>query len=69
MTSQGPERITKEIPHLEAYLLHNLDRNGILRLGSWIEAGDILVEKLTPQTTNELSYAPKDRLLRAILGI
>nr|UEE83972.1 RNA polymerase beta subunit [Paris guizhouensis]UEE84058.1 RNA polymerase beta subunit [Paris axialis]UEE84996.1 RNA polymerase beta subunit [Paris vaniotii]UEE85254.1 RNA polymerase beta subunit [Paris variabilis]UEE85856.1 RNA polymerase beta subunit [Paris lihengiana]WRK69017.1 RNA polymerase beta subunit [Paris sp. SP-2023a] len=69
MTSQGPERITKEIPHLEAHLLRNLDRNGIVMLGSWIEAGDILVGKLTPQTANESSYAPEDRLLRAILGI
>nr|YP_009736442.1 DNA-directed RNA polymerase beta subunit [Paris dulongensis]QHV38565.1 DNA-directed RNA polymerase beta subunit [Paris dulongensis]UEE84746.1 RNA polymerase beta subunit [Paris dulongensis] len=67
MTSQGPERITKEIPHLEAHLLRNLDRNGIVMLGSWIEAGDILVGKLTPQTANESS--PEDRLLRAILGI
>nr|QHV41313.1 DNA-directed RNA polymerase beta subunit [Paris mairei]QYF09766.1 RNA polymerase beta subunit [Paris mairei] len=69
VTSQGPERITKEIPHLEAHLLRNLDRNGIVMLGSWIEAGDILVGKLTPQTANESSYAPEDRLLRAILGI
>nr|UEE84488.1 RNA polymerase beta subunit [Paris dulongensis]UEE87232.1 RNA polymerase beta subunit [Paris dulongensis]UEE87490.1 RNA polymerase beta subunit [Paris dulongensis] len=67
MTSQGPERITKEIPHLEAHLLRNLDRNGIVMLGSWIEEGDILVGKLTPQTANESS--PEDRLLRAILGI
>nr|QJS34844.1 DNA-directed RNA polymerase beta subunit [Erythronium japonicum] len=69
VTSQGPEIITKEIPHLEANLLRNLDRNGVVRLGSWIEAGDILVGKLTPQTANESSYAPEDRLLRAILGI
>ncbi|THU43305.1 hypothetical protein C4D60_Mb00t08650 [Musa balbisiana] len=69
VTSQGPERITKEIPHLEAHLLRNLDRNGVVMLGSWVETGDILVGKLTPQTANESSYAPEDRLLRAILGI
>nr|QXO04451.1 RNA polymerase beta subunit [Herpysma longicaulis] len=69
VTSQGPERITKEIPHLEAHLLRHLDRNGIVILGSWIETGDILVGKLTPQAANELSYVPEDRLLRAILGI
>nr|YP_010477533.1 RNA polymerase beta subunit [Polystachya adansoniae]UVI17909.1 RNA polymerase beta subunit [Polystachya adansoniae] len=69
VTSQGFERITKEIPHLEARLLQNLDRNGIVMLGSWIETGDILVGKLTPQTASESSYAPEDRLLRAILGI
>nr|AYP34857.1 RNA polymerase beta subunit [Siphonochilus kirkii] len=69
MTSQGPERITREIPHLESHLLRNLDRNGVVMLGSWVETGDILVGKLRPQTANESSYAPEDRLLRAILGI
>ncbi|CAN6447268.1 unnamed protein product [Victoria cruziana] len=69
VTSQGPERITNEIPHLEPYLLRNLDRNGIVMLGSWVETGDVLVGKLTPQTAKESSYAPEDRLLRAILGI
>ncbi|KAK3217869.1 hypothetical protein Dsin_011839, partial [Dipteronia sinensis] len=69
VTSQGPERITNEIPHLEVRLLRNLDKNGIVMLGSWVETGDILVGKLTPQTAKESSYAPEDRLLRAILGI
>nr|YP_010829373.1 RNA polymerase beta subunit [Silene alexandrae]WFF48072.1 RNA polymerase beta subunit [Silene alexandrae] len=69
VTSQGPERVTSEIPHLEAHLLRNLDKNGIVRLGSWVETGDILVGKLTPQMAKESSYAPEDRLLRAILGI
>jgi DNA-directed RNA polymerase subunit beta len=69
VTSQGPERVTNEIPHLEAHLLRNLDKNGIVRLGSWVEAGEILVGKLTPQMAKESSYAPEYRLLRAILGI
>jgi DNA-directed RNA polymerase subunit beta len=69
VTSQGPERVTNEIPHLEAHLLRNLDKNGIVMLGSWVETGDILVGKLTPQIVKESSYAPEDRLLRAILGI
>ncbi|KAM3708051.1 hypothetical protein ACB098_02G071500 [Castanea mollissima] len=55
MTSYGPERITNEIPHLKAYLLRNLDKNGIVMLGSWV--------------AKESSYTPEDRLLRAILGI
>ncbi|MFQ6629038.1 hypothetical protein Gotur_007350 [Gossypium turneri] len=38
-------------------------------LGSWVEAGDFLVGKLAPQVAKELSYAPEDRLLRAILRI
>jgi DNA-directed RNA polymerase subunit beta len=69
VTSDGPERISNEIPHLKAHLLRNLDKNGIVMLGSWVETGDILVGKLTPQMVKELSYAPEDRLLRAILGI
>uniref|UniRef100_A0A803MIM8 DNA-directed RNA polymerase n=1 Tax=Chenopodium quinoa TaxID=63459 RepID=A0A803MIM8_CHEQI len=69
VTSQGPEKVTCEIPHLEAHLLRNLDKNGIVRLGSWVETGDILLGKLTPQMAKESSYAPEDRLLRAILGI
>nr|YP_010158165.1 RNA polymerase beta subunit [Cyrtophyllum fragrans]QRG30256.1 RNA polymerase beta subunit [Cyrtophyllum fragrans] len=69
VTSQGPERVTNEIPQLEAHLLRNLAKIGIVMLGSWVETGDILVGKLTPQVVKELSYAPEDRLLRAILGI
>nr|YP_009462522.1 RNA polymerase beta subunit [Boehmeria spicata]AUV64861.1 RNA polymerase beta subunit [Boehmeria spicata] len=69
VTSHGPERITREIPYLEAHLLRNLDKNGVVMLGSWVETGDILVGKLTPQMAKESSYAPEDTLLRAILGI
>nr|UXP85909.1 RNA polymerase beta subunit [Lonicera caerulea var. edulis] len=69
VTSQGPERFTNEIPHLEAHLLRNLDKRGIVMLGSWVEAGDILVGKLTPKIVKESSSAPEARLLRAILGI
>nr|YP_010575477.1 RNA polymerase beta subunit [Corydalis platycarpa]UZM11152.1 RNA polymerase beta subunit [Corydalis platycarpa]WDA93244.1 RNA polymerase beta subunit [Corydalis platycarpa] len=69
VTSQGPERITNEIPQLEAHLLRHLDGNGIVMLGSWVETDDILVGKLTPQMMQESSCAPEDRLLRAILGI
>nr|YP_009740073.1 RNA polymerase beta subunit [Lapsanastrum humile]YP_009740159.1 RNA polymerase beta subunit [Youngia japonica]QIC54797.1 RNA polymerase beta subunit [Lapsanastrum humile]QIC54883.1 RNA polymerase beta subunit [Youngia japonica] len=67
--NQGTERVTNEIPHLEVHLLRNLDKNGIVMLGSWVETGDILVGKLTPQMVKESSYAPEDRLLRTILGM
>nr|QGA86290.1 RNA polymerase beta subunit [Calliandra hygrophila] len=70
VTSHGPERITNEIPNLEDHLLRNLDKNGIVRLGSWVETGDILVGKLTPQKmANESSYDPDDRFVQAILNI
>ncbi|CAN6445172.1 unnamed protein product [Victoria cruziana] len=51
VSSQGPERITNEIPHLEPYLLRNLDRNGIVMLGFWVEIGDILVVVLSIQVS------------------
>ncbi|CAN1202247.1 DNA-directed RNA polymerase subunit beta [Linum perenne] len=53
----------------EAHLLRNLGKNGIVMVGSWVETGDILVGKLTPQSANESSYDREDRLLRTILGI
>ncbi|KAL3648380.1 hypothetical protein CASFOL_007804 [Castilleja foliolosa] len=68
LSAQDQDKVN-EIPHLEAHLLRNLDKNGIVMLGSWVETGDILVGKLTPQMVKESSYAPEDRLLRAILGI
>ncbi len=69
-TSQGSaEKITKQIPHLEEHLLRNLDRNGVVRLGSWVETGDILVGKLTPQIASESSYIAEAGLLRAIFGL
>nr|YP_009729894.1 RpoB [Caldesia parnassifolia]QHW08230.1 RpoB [Caldesia parnassifolia]UDZ61118.1 RNA polymerase beta subunit [Caldesia parnassifolia]UDZ61119.1 RNA polymerase beta subunit [Caldesia parnassifolia]UDZ61120.1 RNA polymerase beta subunit [Caldesia parnassifolia]UDZ61121.1 RNA polymerase beta subunit [Caldesia parnassifolia] len=69
MTTEGPERITKEIPLLEDHLLRNLDRNGVVMLGAWVETGDILIGKLTPQAVDESSYAPEERLLQAVFGI
>nr|YP_009670419.1 RNA polymerase beta subunit [Passiflora jatunsachensis]QCX29691.1 RNA polymerase beta subunit [Passiflora jatunsachensis] len=69
VTSQGSEKITNEIPHLEAHLLRNLDKNGIVMLGSWVETGDILVGKLTPQMDTKSLYSPENRLLRAIFDI
>nr|YP_003934336.1 RNA polymerase beta subunit [Monsonia speciosa]ACH47358.1 RNA polymerase beta subunit [Monsonia speciosa]ADJ66471.1 RNA polymerase beta subunit [Monsonia speciosa] len=65
-TSQGPERITKKIPHLEAHLLRNLDKNGVVILGSWVEAGDILVGKLRPQPAQE--SVPENRFVEAVFG-
>jgi DNA-directed RNA polymerase subunit beta len=46
-----------------------LDENGLVMLGYWIEIGDVLVGKLTPQTTEESLCAPEGRLLQTIFGI
>jgi DNA-directed RNA polymerase subunit beta len=69
MTSQGAEKFTKEIPHLDNYLLRHLDKNGIISPGAWVEAGDVLVGKLTPQETEETLRVPEGKLLQAIFGI
>ena len=68
-TSQGPEKITTEIPHLENAVLRHLDKNGIVVPGSWVEIGDVLVGKLTPQETEDSLRAPEGKLLQAIFGI
>ena len=68
-TNQGPERVTKQIPQLDNHTLRHLDDNGLVESGSWVEAGDALVGKLTPQEGTDSSRAPEGRLLQAIFGI
>ena len=65
-TKRGSEEITREIPNVSEEALLNLDENGIVRVGADVEAGDILVGKVTPKGETELS--PEERLLRAIFG-
>ncbi|KAH7277820.1 hypothetical protein KP509_38G009900 [Ceratopteris richardii] len=68
-TNQGPERVTKQIPQLDSHVLRHLDDNGLVELGSWVESGDVLVGKLTPQEGTSSSRVPEGRLLQAIFGI
>nr|YP_009691181.1 RNA polymerase beta subunit [Davallia solida var. fejeensis]QEG57961.1 RNA polymerase beta subunit [Davallia solida var. fejeensis] len=68
-TNQGPERVTKQIPQLDSHTLRHLDDNGLVESGSWVEAGDALVGKLTPQEGTNSSRAPEGRSLQAISGI
>ena len=65
-TKLGDEEITRDIPNLGEEALKNLDENGIVRIGSFVRPGDILVGKVTPKGETELS--PEERLLRAIFG-
>ena len=65
-TKRGSEEITREIPNVSEEALLNLDEHGIVRIGAEVEAGDILVGKVTPKGETELS--PEERLLRAIFG-
>ncbi|MBM3241980.1 DNA-directed RNA polymerase subunit beta [Candidatus Poribacteria bacterium] len=65
-TTLGKEEITKDIPNVSPDALKNLDDEGIIRIGSTIEPGDILVGKVTPKGESELG--PEEKLLRAIFG-
>lgn len=65
-TKRGAEEITREIPNVSEEAMVNLDERGVVRAGAEVEAGDILVGKVTPKGETELS--PEERLLRAIFG-
>jgi DNA-directed RNA polymerase subunit beta len=65
-TKLGPEEITREIPNVGEDALRNLDENGIIRKGAWVDSGDILVGKVTPK--GESDQPPEEKLLRAIFG-
>ena len=65
-TKLGPEEITRDIPNLSEDILADLDERGIIRIGAEVEAGDVLVGKVTPKGETELT--PEERLLRAIFG-
>ncbi len=62
----GSEEITKQIKGEKAELLEKLDDNGIIRVGTKVKPGDILVGKLTPKGEDDLTA--EERLLRAIFG-
>ncbi|MCI0530779.1 MAG: DNA-directed RNA polymerase subunit beta [candidate division Zixibacteria bacterium] len=65
-TKRGPEELTREIPNVSEEATAHLDESGVVRIGAEIEAGDVLVGKVTPKGETELS--PEERLLRAIFG-
>jgi len=65
-TKRGMEEITREIPNVAEENLTDLDERGIIREGARVQAGDILVGKITPKGETELS--PEEKLLTAIFG-
>ncbi len=65
-TRLGPEELTNDIPNVSETFLANLNVDGIIRIGSHVKSGDILVGKVAPKGETELS--PEERLLRAIFG-
>ncbi|MCX5581700.1 DNA-directed RNA polymerase subunit beta [Kaistia terrae] len=65
-TKLGPEEITRDIPNVSEEALRNLDEAGIVYIGADVQAGDILVGKITPK--GESPMTPEEKLLRAIFG-
>ena len=65
-TKLGKEEFTRDIPNVGEKALANLDESGIVRIGTFVEAGDILVGKVAPKSKSELT--PEEKLLHAIFG-
>jgi DNA-directed RNA polymerase subunit beta len=65
-TKLGPEEITRDIPNLSERMQGRLDESGIVYIGAEVEAGDVLVGKVTPKGETQLT--PEEKLLRAIFG-
>ncbi len=65
-TKLGPEEITADVPNVNEGVLGRLDENGIVYLGAEVNAGDILVGKITPKGESQLT--PEEKLLKAIFG-
>ncbi len=65
-TKLGREEFTRDIPNVGEKALRNLDENGIVREGTRVDAGDVLVGKVSPKSKTELT--PEEKLLHAIFG-
>jgi DNA-directed RNA polymerase subunit beta len=65
-TKLGAEEITRDISNLSERMLGRLDESGIIYIGAEVEAGDVLVGKVTPKGETQLT--PEEKLLRAIFG-
>ena len=65
-TKLGPEEITRDIPNVSEEARKNLDADGIVRIGTEVKDGDILVGKVTPKGVQELTS--EEKLLHAIFG-
>ncbi len=65
-TKLGKEEFTRDIPNVPPKALGNLDEYGIVRVGTFVQPGDILVGKVSPKSKSELT--PEEKLLHAIFG-
>lgn len=65
-TKRGLEELTADIPNVSEEATKNLDENGLIRVGTEVKEGDILIGKITPK--GETDPTPEEKLLRAIFG-
>ena len=65
-TKLGNEELTNDIPNVSEEATKDLDENGMIRIGAEVNAGDILIGKITPK--GESDPTPEEKLLRAIFG-
>ena len=65
-TKLGREEFTRDIPNVGERALKNLDEGGIVKIGTYVRPGDILVGKVSPKSKTELT--PEEKLLHAIFG-
>ena len=65
-TKRGAEELTADIPNISEIATKDLDENGMVRIGSHVKTGDILIGKITPK--GESDPTPEEKLLRAIFG-
>ncbi len=63
----GKEELASDIPNVPVNSLRNLDKSGIIRVGSVITAGDVIVGKITPKSV-EIDPSPEENLMRALFG-
>ncbi|MDP8232460.1 MAG: DNA-directed RNA polymerase subunit beta [Candidatus Zophobacter franzmannii] len=63
----GKEQLAYDIPNVPVQSLRNLDNTGIIRVGSQVKAGDIIVGKITPKSV-EIDPSPEENLMRALFG-
>jgi DNA-directed RNA polymerase subunit beta len=68
-TKFGSEKFSRDLPFMEldSPALQKLDKNGLIKLGSWVSGTDIIAGRLTPRAGK--SYAPEQRIMLAVLGL
>ncbi|MDP8269358.1 MAG: DNA-directed RNA polymerase subunit beta [Candidatus Tenebribacter davisii] len=67
LMKNGKEELAYDIPNVPIKALRNLDKSGVIRVGSVVKAGDIIVGKITPKNV-DIDPSPEENLMRALFG-